>query len=45
VEDGGHECVPDLAVTQLVFRRLCIGRAVQVDNIKIRVESAYGFSA
>jgi hypothetical protein len=26
VPDGGHECVPDLAITQLVFRRLCIGK-------------------
>jgi hypothetical protein len=25
VEDGGHECTPDLATTQLVFRRMCIG--------------------
>jgi hypothetical protein len=45
VEDGGHECVPDLAITQLVFRRLCIGRALQVDSINIHVESAYDFSA
>ena len=25
MEDGGHECTPDLATTQLVFRRMCIG--------------------
>jgi|AntAceMinimDraft_11_1070367.scaffolds.fasta_scaffold14085_4 hypothetical protein len=25
IEDGGHACVADLAITQLVFRRLCIG--------------------
>jgi hypothetical protein len=30
VEDGGHQCVPDLAATQLVFRLLCLGRATQV---------------
>ena len=26
VPDGGHKCVADLAITQLVFRQLCIGK-------------------
>jgi hypothetical protein len=26
VPDGGHKCVANLAITQLVFRQLCIGK-------------------
>jgi hypothetical protein len=40
---GGPSCVQELlGHSQAV---VCLGRAVQVDNIKTRAEIAYGFSS